>query len=544
MKTGPLKTGPLKTGLIYPNGSPVLRGDVARIQARAAAASLVRGDTPYAGARQAGTFLSDWRPALRSADADYLPDRDRLVARIRDLVRNDPVAAAIPHRRVNAAVGTGWRRTSRPDWRTLGITAKAARELGRRIETAWWYYANGVYYQADAERRLTFGQLLRVAAHHLIVDGEALALVEWDEASPTRSRTRLRLVDPDRLSNPNGMPDSPTLRGGVETDAAGVPWRYWIREGHPADLAGVQSMVWDGWERFTAHGRHRVLHAFDVTRAGQTRGVSRFVAALKMQRGFANFTDAQIEAAVLNALFIAFVKSSAGPDAVSESFSSEDLVEWAGARSDAYESAPISLTNGARIPVLGLGDEIEMQNEARDVSDFEPFVRAITRLTCATLGVTYEEGTMDYSQTNYSSARAAFIPAWQETLALRGVLENTIAQPLHLCWLEDAIDSGLIELPPGAPDFADAPEAYADGRWVGPGRGYVDPVKEIDAAAARIEAGLSTMEDEAAEQGKDWEELLEQRRAELDLMAELDLAPPEGALALAATPARQPAPQG
>jgi len=532
----------MTTGLIYPNGRAVSTADVARVRASALAGALVRGEAPYGGARQAGTFLSEWRATLRSADADYLPDRDRLTARVRDLIRNDPVAASIPTRRVNSAVGTGWRRISRPDFETLGITRDAADILGRQIEREWRRYAQGVFFQADAERRLTFGQLLRVAAHHIIADGEALGVLEWDSAAQTKYKTRLRLIDPDRLSNPNGAPDTEWLRGGVERNANNEPWRYWIREGHPADLGSVRSFTWASRERFTFWGRPRVLHVFDATRAGQTRGVSRFVAVLKSMKGLAHFTDAQIEAAVLNALFIAFVKSSAGPDAVSESFTADDLVEWAGARDSAYGKSPISLTNGARIPVLGLGDEVSMQTSARDVSDFEPFSRALIRLTCACLGTTYEEGAMDYSNTNYSSAQAAAIPAWLETLALRDQLEPGLATPHHLAWLEEAFDRSIIVPPPGAPDFYDEPEAYAEGRWVAPGRGTIDPTKEVDAAAARIEAGISTLEKECMERGDDWEETVAQRKRELDYLAALGMQPPAGALAVAASAARQPEP--
>jgi capsid protein len=71
-------------------------------------------------------------------------------------------------------------------------------------------------------------------------------------------------------------------------------------------------MVWRDWLVYsTPLGRPQVLHAFDKLRAGQSRGVSRFVAALKTFRAF-KFTDATLEAATLNALFLGFVKSNAG----------------------------------------------------------------------------------------------------------------------------------------------------------------------------------------------------------------------------------------
>ena len=73
----------------------------------------------------------------------------------------------------------------------------------------------------------------------------------------------------------------------------------------------------------------------------------------------------------------------------------------------------------------------------------------------------------------------------------------------------------MIDLPPGTPTFWEAPAAWCRCIWIGPGRGWVDPVKEAQAADIRMQTGLSTLQDEAAEQGRDWEELLDQREREL-----------------------------
>jgi capsid protein len=48
-------------------------------------------------------------------------------------------------------------------------------------------------------------------------------------------------------------------------------------------------------------------------------------------------------------------------------------------------------------------------------------------------------------------------------------------------------------------------------------------VKEAQAAQIRMDAGISTLEDECAEQGLDWEEVLEQRARERSRMEELGL---------------------
>ena len=497
-------------------------------------------DRPHEGARASGVFMKNWRRGIRSADADWLGDRDQVVARARDVGRNEGVGASAAMRVVNSAVGFRWDFTSKPNWKSLGITYEAARELGSQIGSAWEQYAYGIHFTADAERTLTFGQLLRLSAAHIFNDGEAVGIVEWADDEFTKFCTRLRIIDPDRLSNPNGLGNGTvlanggTLTAGVEKNRAGVPLRYWIREGHPSDVGAQPNMTWTPWERYSTNlGRPQVLHAFDKLRAGQTRGITRFVTVLKLFRSLSKFTEKTIEAAALNALFLGFVKSTAGPSAIKEGFDADDLGEFMEGREDFYRENPVEV-DGVQMPVLGPDDEVQMQTTARDTSGFDGFTRSILRLIAAALGVTYEELSMDFSQTNYSSARAALLVAWKETLALRGLIEQQIAWPFFAAWLEEAIDNGTVVLPAGAPDFYDAIDAYVEGQWRGPGRGHIDPTKEIAAAAARIEAGISTLEKECAEyDGSDWEETLEQQAREASRLNDLGLVKKDTGLRLA-----------
>jgi len=50
----------------------------------------------------------------------------------------------------------------------------------------------------------------------------------------------------------------------------------------------------------------------------------------------------------------------------------------------------------------------------------------------------------------------------------------------------------------GLDAFHALPGAIMRARWIGPARGYVDPVKEAEAAALRMESMTSTLEDECA----------------------------------------------
>ena len=509
------------------------------------AAPALAGGYPlsYEGASGTGTYFSEWPAALRSADRDTLPSRGALTARIRERIRNDPVAASARSRRVNSVVGKGWQVKFRPNARALGISLEAARQLGADLTNEFKLYAYGHAFQSDAERRQTFGQQLRLSVSHLAgADGEFLGLTEWAGDEDTRYKTRLRLVDPDRLCNPTGRSDRDNLRAGVETNGAGVPALYHIRERHPTDFGGAGQFRWTAYERWTEWGRPQVLHGFEPERAGQTRGVSRFASVLKSFRALSKFTDATIESATINALIVAFMKSNSGPMAAGENFEVSDIQNFESWRQKHYEDNPVSLANGARIPVLPYGDELELQTASRDVSNYDTFARSILRLIAAALGQTYEELTMDFSQVNYSSARAAMIHAWQDTVAMMALVEDQLVRPFCVAWAEEAFDRGYVQVPEGAPDFYDAVDAYCQIHCIGPGRGFIDPTKEIDAAAARVEAGQSTLEDECDDQGRDWEEVMEQRAREIAKGEELGLtAHGDDALTRVADRSRDPA---
>jgi capsid protein len=85
--------------------------------------------------------------------------------------------------------------------------------------------------------------------------------------------------------------------------------------------------------------------------------------------------------------------------------------------------------------------------------------------------------------------------------------------------LEELVNAGEVD----APDFYDNRAAYTRCKWVGPGRGWVDPMKEAMAGQIRMDMGVSTLEKECAEQGEDWIEVMEQRAKELDKARELNI---------------------
>jgi lambda family phage portal protein len=143
----------------------------------------------------------------------------------------------------------------------------------------------------------------------------------------------------------------------------------------------------------------------------------------------------------------------------------------------------------------------------------------VLRNIAAGLNIPYELLTKDFSQTNYSSARAALAESWRYFLGRRRWLTDTWLTPIYELWLEEAINTGRV----AAPGFYEQRHAYTKVRWIFSGRGWIDPAKEASAVEMRLAMGISTYEKECAEQGEDYEEVIAQRAKERAMLVEAGL---------------------
>lgn len=515
-------------------GAPL---SAANVRPRASALGFGRS---YQGASLTDPDLSSWSPYNPAPQVAIAADRQILTARIHDLARNDGWASGGVARVVDAVIGSNWRLSSKPNARALGIDDDAAAELGAEIEAKWKLWADNIDFACDAGERVSWGGLLALAFRHRVWDGEALAQICWIPRSYAYS-TAVQIIHPDRLSNENNAPDNYLLRGGVELGGRGEPVAYWFRGAHPGEayFANLKVWTWQRVERRTGWGRPVVVHAFEAQAAGQFRGVSPLAPILKKIRMLGKYDEAELQAAVLNAVLAAFVTSPLDAEQLADSMSDGELSAYQNSRANWHDSQPMSLP-GVKVNFLAPGEEVKLTNPNHPNSVFDAFERTVLRNIATAIGVSYEQLSMDWSQVNYSSARAALVEIWRGFTARKDFFASGFAQPIFSAWLEEAVDRGDVRLPKGAPSFYEAKTAYCAGKWVGPARGWVDPQKEALASIARMDGGLSTLEDECAEQGKDWTDVLAQQAREHKERERLGLPPlipQQAAKQLAAIPA-------
>jgi lambda family phage portal protein len=458
----------------------------------------------FAGASLRDRALREWRPARRSADGELLPELSQLVARQRDLERNSGVAHSAIQTHIDNVVGTGLRLSSRPNYIALGKNKEWAQEWGRQWESIfhgyWWSTA------CDAGATMTGDQMAAQVLRSSLTNGDWLILPLWLDYGDGWM-TKLQTIDSDRLSNANGQPDSLMLRGGVHFNEYGAPTAYDIQASHPTDFfAGVQTTKWLTIPRYTdINRRYRVLHGFDPQRPAQSRGKPLMSAVLGQFKQIDRYTAAEISAAVANALIAGIIYTDLDQDSIVELFKGDAQAYLA-----AREKQAVQLESGSLLPLFP-GDKMESFIPTRPAAQFENFVGNIYRIISVGCDLPKELLLKDWTGLSYSSSRTLMLEAWRSFNRRRDWMGTQMMDPIHSLVMEEAVDKGLID----APDFYENKVHYLRCRWIGPGRGWVDPVKEVTAAGMRIDASISTLEDECAEQGKDWREVLEQREWEV-----------------------------
>ncbi len=498
-----------------------------------------RSGVPYDAADVIGAHVAGWYPFLSSPDSELNPYRDRIVSRVRDLVRNDGWASSGVTKILDATVGANLRLMAKPDYRALALASNAkfdavwAKEFARAAEALWRTYGEDLGRYCDASRNLTMSQIFRLAFRHKLIENDALAvLIQAPERmAPGRARysTAVQVIDPDRLSNPALAFDTARMRGGVEIDDHGAAVAYYIRKAHEGDwFNAAESVTWERIERETWWGRPVVVHDFDQDRAGQHRGgAGIFAPVLGRARMIAKHDTVNLDAAIVNSFYGAYIESPFDHELVADALGASGTVNaYQDARASFHDKRKIHLGD-IKLPILFPGEKINAVAANRPSAAYEPFTRALLRNIAAAIGTTYEELTQDWSSTNYSSARAAAITAWKTLRRRVSDFGVGFATPVYGAWLEEAVMRRELPLPAGAPRFLEARTAYARCFWIGPPRGWVDPVKEKQGAVLGMDAGLSTLEQECAEQGLDWEEVLEQRAIEIERFKELDIPLPK-----------------
>lgn len=442
-----------------------------------------------------------WMGSHLSADEEMRHDLPNLRERSRESNRNDPIGAGITGTFVRNIIGTGMRPQG---------TAKTSKGVSDKVK-------NDNMEEVFNERKdqlalaedITYGEYQRMLMTKTLEDGEVIAKMT---VRTPEEPLWFEVVEIDRLQDPKGhiqkLENGNYVKDGVERDPSGVPVAYWILKSHPGD--SLMQMLKD--REAVRIPKESINHLrLNVTRPGQTRAVPALHAVLQDIRDLDLLMVASLKRCQIAACLSVFIKSET------------DLEDMFEATAEDYGFRLDQSLEPGMIFKLFPNESIETLVPNFPVPELSSFIIMLARRIGAALGVSWQVILKDFSDSTYSSARTDLLESRQVYKILQEWFINK-----HLNWeWEKVLQNARLRGDPRMRGVTD--KDIKSVRWIANGWQWIDPKKEAEATKTKLEVGLTTLRDEAAAQGKDWEDLMRQRLAEekreMEMRAEMGLPP-------------------
>jgi len=432
-----------------------------------------------------------------SADAAASPTVRRILRnRARYEIANNSYARGIVLTLANDCVGTG------PRLQLTGLSGETA----RRVEQAFAIWAHAI----DLPETL---RVMRVAQ---VEDGEAFALLVTNPGLASPVQLDVRPVEADQVATPFWERVPPLLAiDGIRFDAAGNPVEYHLLHRHPGDTGGFTP----GFDRIPASA---MLHLFRPDRPGQRRGVPELTPALPIFADLRRYCQAVIAAAETAADYAGIAYTDAPPGGEADPVVPMDTIHL-------EKRSLLTMPGGWRM---------EQMRAEQPTTTYPQFVQAKLNEACRCLNMPFNIAAGNSSGYNYASGRLDHQTYYKALRVDQARMAARVLDRIFAAWLAEArFIAGYLPL-----GLDDADWSH---QWFWDGHEHVDPLKEANAQATRLANNTTTLADEYAKRGQDWESQLRQRARELALMRELglELKPTDGSAVLpSAAPTADDAP--
>lgn len=464
-----------------------------------------------------GVTMAGWRPVLRESADDVANSWDAATARATDLVQNSGWISGMFDQAVANTVGSGLRLRCMPENELFGMDEAKAQAWRQKVEARFELWA-GSAVQCDIEGRRTFGQLQDAAFRSWLATGEILGEIVYRRRFGSKHGTKFRLQPSHRLANITDP--SRRIMSGVQMDGDGFPIGYVARRIDP--VIGQFDVTIPARD---AYGRPKIIHSF-VGTAGNVRGITPLVPALKVAKQFDQLADATLMSSLIQSVFAATITSDTPTeDIISGLLSAAEqgklaatgispFEAWFEAQSGWYDGNSIDVGIGGRMATLFPGQKMEFLSPTHPATAYKEFSQHLLRELARCLGLTYESATGDYTGAGYSSVRMAVNEIYPITQSRRKFIMSPFCQPIYEAWLEEEIELGTIDFPGGIENFLRNRTAACRAEWRGAPKPQADDLKSAKAHDTYRKMGVLSDEAIANDLGYDIEDVYAQRARE------------------------------
>lgn len=392
-------------------------------------------------------------------------DRRKMVDHARDLERNSVIAEGMLSRSVENVIGTGY---------TLRAQSKNP-EWNKDVQQKWKLWCEQ---RADVRGLSTFNELLALTYRSWLRDGDVGAIKLADG--------KIQFVESDQIANPLGNIPDKTQIDGIKLGKRGKPKSFLVVTDPDPQWASVRF-----GQPYTEVPAKDMLFLARRHRHGQTRGISAFNNVTKLLDQIDGHIEATTVAARMAACVGLVITRASKTQGLNRQLDSQGRPRRA-----------LTIEPGF-IGELQHGDSITTVDPKQPTENFPDFLASLGRLVGLSFGLPLEIAFLDFSRTNYSSARASILQAhkgWERNQAMMG----RFATQVYEWWLMREMKAGRI-----TPRRDALKHSWRMPKWK-----WVDPTKEFAADQAAVDGGYMPRADIAEKLGYDWDELQDRLRDE------------------------------
>lgn len=364
---------------------------------------------------------------------------------------------------------------------------------------------------ADVTGVKSFPAICRLAALHWARDGEAFI---WLNAhAQNKYGLSLRVIRPDACPEwLNRTTDEGNwIRNGVEVEPTTYkPVAYWFdgrEEDNTSPVAFCGQM-----HHLMRIPASEIVHVFMQCDECQTRGIPLAHAALKDGKMLDEFNQSELVAARDEANWLGVFHAPAGREGEIKQLD-EDTEEQGKLRRHSRKGHDV---------VLPEGWDYDPKVPNHPNREITPFKASIKRDLANALDVEYANFANDWSGVSYSSVRAGTLAERDQWLMLQADFIDQCCTPVFKVWLASFLRLA-ISGKYGVADYERLAEhTFRGRRW-----GWVDPLKDVNAAAVAVAHGWKTDAQVAADYGCDIDDNLEEAARVAELRKQFGLPEPQ-----------------
>lgn len=485
------------------------------------------------GASHSATWSKRYNDESLSPKSDIEENRTTLRRRTRDLAMNSPIGAAAINATNTSTIGPGLTVKPKIDYEFLEISREQATEIERAIKREFALWAESTL--CDIADQNNFYELQQIAFSDWLRNGEEFVLILHKDPEPNMPYgLKLKLVQADRVCTPGSSSgeysgidqrtdDGNRIMNGVEIDKDGRVVAYHISSTFPGEYGNGRQEWTRVKKRGKRTGNENILHVFNAETAEQYRGVPFLAPIIQTLKQTTRYTEAEIMAAVVNSILAVFITTEDGEDP-DTGYGGEAEEEWSKPQGEDQDQKDNEIVMGSgTVVTLKPGEGVTAVKAEHPSGSFSEFMNAMITQIGAALEISPEVLQKKFGQ-NFSASKGALNESWRSFMKRRKWFVNDFCQVIYEQWLSEAVARGRVD----APGFFTDPmikKAYANTTWTGPAQGCLNPLQEVNAATQRINAGLSTREDEcAAMNGSEFEENIRTLIRENEQIAEANKA--------------------